>query len=153
MRRLTQSKTARWSLAVLAVLAVILAGFELTEREASQDAAAGASEPAVIEPVPGSELSRVKLIASAADRIGLETEPVRTRAGRKVVPYSAILYDEHGKTWVYTSPARLTFLRAPVVVASIRGNDALLSAGPPVGTEVASVAAAELYGAEFEVGH
>ena len=153
MRRQTMRRTARWALAVLAVLAVTLAAFELTERDASQNAAAGASEPAVVEPVAGSELSRVKLLASAAERIGLETEPVRARAGRKVVPYSAIIYDEHGKTWVYASPARLTFVRAPVTVASIRGADALLSAGPALGTEVASVAVAELYGAEFEVDH
>jgi hypothetical protein len=147
MRRL------RWFLVVPAALAVVLLGLELTEKEASEDAAAGESEPAHVEPVPGSALSRVTLTASAAERLGVETVPIRNRAGRKIAPYSAILYDERGKTWVYTQPARLTFVRAAVEIAAIRGNEAILTSGPPVGTEVASVAAAELFGTEFEVDH
>jgi hypothetical protein len=138
---------------VAAAVAVVLVGLELTEREASEDAAVDRGEPAVVEPVSGTGLSRVRLSASAAGRIGLETEPVESRGGRKVVPYSAILYDERGRTWVYTSPERLTFVRARVVIDAIRGDDAILVSGPPAGTEVASVAAAELYGTEFEVDH
>lgn len=153
MRRQTIIQAARWPLLVVAALAIVLIALELTERESSQEAAASQNEPAVLEPVPGTSLSRVRLSASAAERIGLETARVQRGAGRKVVPYSAILYDERGRTWVYASPAPLTFVRAPVVVASIREGDALLASGPPVGTEVASVAAAELYGAEFEVDH
>lgn len=147
MRRL------RWLLVVPVALAVVLVSLELTEREAEEDAAAGKSEPAHVEPVPGSSLSRVTLTARAAERLGLETAPIRSRGGRKIAPYSAILYDAQGKTWLYTSPARLTFVRAPIVIASIRGDEAILSSGPPVGTPVASVAAAELYGTEFEVDH
>lgn len=144
---------ARWLLVAAVAVAVLLVGLELTEREASEDAAASESEPAVVEPLAGTGLSRVRLSSTAAERLGLETAPVRLNAGRKVVPYSAILYDEEGKTWVYTSPEELTFVRAPIEIASIRGDLAHLAAGPAVGTEVASVAAAELYGTEFEVDH
>jgi hypothetical protein len=154
MRTTTLTRPAvRWLLVAAAALVVLFVGLELTEREASEDAAAGQSEPAVLEPVAGTALSRVRLSSTAAERLGLETTPVARNAGRKVVPYSAILYDEEGSTWVYTSPEPLTFVRAPIEIASIRGDVVHLTAGPAVGTEVASVAVAELYGAEFEVDH
>ena len=44
--------------------------------------------------------------------------------GRKVVPYAALIYDPEGKTFVYTSPKRLTYLRAPVKVDTDRGPTA-----------------------------
>jgi hypothetical protein len=150
--KLTRRAT-RSLLVAAAAVAALLVGLELAEREASEDAAASESEPAVVEPLAGTGLSRVRLSSTAADRLGLETAPVRSKAGRKVVPYSAILYDEQGKTWVYARPEELTFVRAPIEIASIRGGDAILSSGPKVGMEVASVAVAELYGTEFEVDH
>jgi hypothetical protein len=141
-------------LAVVAIaLVVAIVGLELTENEASVDASASASEPAVIEPIAGDVMKRVTLTQSAADRLGLEREVVRRGAGRKVVPYSALLYDERGKTWVYTSPSKLTFVRAPVVVEEILGDVVVLTSGPPAGTRVATVGAAELFGTEFEVDH
>jgi hypothetical protein len=141
-------------LAVVALaLVVVIVGLELTESEASSQAAASASEPAVIEPIAGDARMRLTLTQSAADRLGLETEVVRRNAGRKVVPYSALLYDERGQTWVYTSPSELTFVRAPVVVEEIRGDVAVLDSGPAVGVRVATVGVAELFGTEFEVDH
>jgi hypothetical protein len=138
--------------AVLAALLVVV-GFELFEEETWPDAAARGGEPAVVEPIGTSGLSRVTLTASAAQRIGLSTARVEARGSAKTVPYSALLYDERGRTWVYTSPQRLTFVRAPVVVRSIRSDVALLAAGPPAGAAVATVGVAELYGAELGVDH
>jgi hypothetical protein len=143
----------RGLLAVAVALALVLVGLELAEREASEDAAAGSSEPAVLEPVAGTELKRVTLTQSASDRLGLETEAVRSGEGRKLVPYSAVLYDERGRTWVYTATADLTFVRARIEIEAITGDVARLSSGPPVGTRVATVGAAELFGTEFEVDH
>lgn len=151
----------RWTLVLAAVVALVPLGLELTEQERSEEAAANESEPAVLEPLAGTSLSRVTLSASAAARLGLKTAPVRKRlvavgsrrAQRKIVPYSAVIYDEHGKTWVYASPRRLSFVRAPITVDFIRGDLAVLAAGPRAGTLVATVGAAELYGAEFEVDH
>jgi hypothetical protein len=141
----------RWAVVVAAAVALVLAGFELAEREASEDAVG--VEPAAVEHSDATGLSRVTLSPSAAERIGLETAAVRTRNRALVVPYSALIYDERGRTWVYTSPERLTFVRAPVVVRRITGESAVLSAGPRAGTTVAVVGAAELYGTEFEVDH
>lgn len=154
MHTKTLSRYGTRALLALAIaLALVLVGLELAEREASEDAAAGASEPAVLEPVAGTSLKRVILTESAADRLGLQTQAVRGTAARKLVPYSALLYDERGRTWVYASRAELTFVRAPVVVDAIRGEVAVLAEGPPVGTRVATVGAAELFGTEFEVDH
>lgn len=72
---------------------------------------------------------------------------------KKVVPYSAVLYDEHGKAWVYTSPETLVFVRRPVAIEHIIGDKAVLRDGPDVDTKVVSVGAAELFGAELGVGH
>ena len=32
---------------------------------------------------------------------------------RKVVPYSAVIYDLHGETWVYMTPSPFTYVRRP----------------------------------------
>jgi hypothetical protein len=89
--------------------------------------------------VPGQDV-RVKL--SVAGGEGL----------KKIIPYSAIIYDLEGNTWVYTSPEPLVFVRHPVTVDYIEGDRAILSDGPPAGTEVAIVGVAELYGADTGVG-
>jgi hypothetical protein len=71
---------------------------------------------------------------------------------RQVIPYSAVLYDLNGETWVYTNPEPLVFVRQPVSVDYIEGDLAVLSDGPPAGTQVATVGVAELYGADTGVG-
>src|SRR3546814_5464906 len=60
--------------------------------------------------------------AEGAQRTGLRTASVARRAGRRVVPYAAVLYDPEGKTYVYTSPTPLTFVRAEVRVDRIEGD-------------------------------
>jgi hypothetical protein len=71
---------------------------------------------------------------------------------RMVVPYSALIYDLQGNTWVYTSSEPLVFIRQPVVVDYIDGDNVVLLQGPPVGTDVVTVGVAELYGADTGVG-
>ena len=77
---------------------------------------------------------------------------VGSEAQRKVVPYSAVLYDRDGKTWVYTNPEPLVFVRHPVSIDYIEGDLAVLLEGPPAGTQVVMVGVAELFGAETGVG-
>ncbi|MCO6493715.1 MAG: hypothetical protein J5I98_35170 [Phaeodactylibacter sp.] len=117
-------------------------------------------EPAHIEHIENSELSRLKLTEKAVERIGIETVPVAEEvishseaSLRTVVPYSALLYDVQGRVWVYVSPEPNTYVRHEVEVDFVRGDKAVLNAAPPPGTPVVSVGAAELYGTEYEVGH
>lgn len=77
---------------------------------------------------------------------------VGTGDRRAVVPYSALIYDLNGDTWVYISPEPLVFMCHPVTVEYIEGDRAILSDGPPVGTTVATVGVAELYGADTGIG-
>ena len=125
----------------------------------SGEATATVAEPAVLEPIEGTSLLRVRLTKRAAERIGLQTTRVRNAAAadsgtsQRVVPYSAVLYDTDGQTWVYTSPEPLAFVRAPVEVERVEGPLAYLSEGPPEGTAVVSVGAALLLGTESGVDH
>lgn len=109
--------------------------------------------PATVEEA-GQGLSRLTLTEKAVDRLGLTTAKVTKSTGRVLeIPYGALLYDGTGKTWVYTNPEPRTYIRAAVTVNRITGNLVQLSAGPPAGTHVVTVGAAELYGTEFGTGH
>jgi hypothetical protein len=138
---------------------VIVAALGLTGcGTASIDIPALESEaPSHVEPIEGAEVSRVTLSQRAAERLGIELSEVKSEerdgALRPVIPYGAVIYDAHGETWTYTSPEPLTFVRAPIEIDTIDGDQAWLSEGPPDGTSVVSVGAAELYGTEYEVGH
>jgi hypothetical protein len=116
------------------------------------------ADPTRVEAVAGTDdLHRVILTAEAAERLDVQTVPVGEGEGegmkqRTVVPYAAVLYETNGETWAYTSPEPLTFVRHRIVVESIDGDRAVLSEGPPAGTEVVTVGVAELFGAEYGVG-
>jgi hypothetical protein len=86
-----------------------------------------------------------------AQRVLVEL-PLGTGEPRRVIPYSAVLYDLKGEAWVYTSPQPLGFVRQRVSVDYIDGELAVLLEGPPAGAAVVTVGATELYGAESGVG-
>jgi hypothetical protein len=129
------------------ILAAGLAGCTEVETEPST-----AYEPSRLSAVAGSDdLQRVTFTAEGERRTGLETARVARRGGRTVVPYAALIYDAGGNTYVYTRPKRRSYLREEVAVARVEGDRVLLSDGPPAGTTVVTVGAAEVYGAELEV--
>jgi hypothetical protein len=114
-------------------------------------------KPAKVLPIQGTDVRLVVLTAHAAERVGIKTEPVRevaapdSGARNPAVPVTALLYDNTGATWVYTSTQPLTYVRQRVVVARIEGNLAVLRSGPAPGTAVTTVGAAELLGTEYGV--
>lgn len=145
------------------VLALVLAmvGFPLSGCLRRTEAAARI-EPAEVEHSEGTDFSHVLLIESAVARIGLETTPVRQAAASGEpgdttalleIPYASVIYGVNGETWVYVSPEPLTYVRQPVTIEAIEADVALLSDGPPVGTQVVLTGAAELYGTEFGIDH
>jgi hypothetical protein len=105
--------------------------------------------PAAVQQIKGTELSRVTLSAEAAKRLDIQTAAVRSQSDRTVIPYAAVLYDPDGKTWTYTSPKELVFVRKDISVDRIEGGSALLTAGPAAGTAVVTVGADELWGVEY----
>jgi hypothetical protein len=133
----------------LIALALFVPGCRNDSTEAEEGSR---SDIATVEPIEGSDVARVTLSEEAARRLDIQTVPVQVIGERSRIPYAAVLYDPDGATWTYTSPEPLVFVRASIHVVRIEGNKALLSSGPPPGTEVVTVGAAELLGTEYEVG-
>jgi hypothetical protein len=135
---------------LILIVAGLLAGCAQPTVEAAPEAAV------TIEPIDGTELARITVSERAAERLGIQTEPVRDepRAGerRAVVSFAAVVYDAQGNTWAYVTSQPLVFTRHAITVDFIDGGDAVLSDGPSPGTKVVTVGAAELYGAETGVG-
>jgi hypothetical protein len=98
---------------------------------------------------------RVILSVDAARRTGVQTVAVRPArvAGKHAleIPYGAVFYDPDGGTWTYVAVQPSAFVRQHITVDSIRGGVAVLSVGPPAGTPVVTVGAAQLYGTEVGV--
>jgi hypothetical protein len=86
------------------------------------------------------------------ERVYVEVSISGSGTQQKVIPYAAVLYDTHGETWAYTRLEPLTFVRHLIVVDYIEGDLAVLSEGPPAGTEVVTAGAGELFGAESGIG-
>jgi multidrug efflux pump subunit AcrA (membrane-fusion protein) len=68
-----------------------------------------------------------------------------------VIPYAAVIYDTEGNTWVYTNPEPLVFVRQPIVIDYIEGDQAVLAEGIASGTQVVTIGSSELLGAELGV--
>lgn len=107
---------------------------------------------ATVRDVGNTNLKYVTLTKASRDRLGLTMAPVGGQPGAETVPYGAVLYDGHGKPWVYVQSRPLTYRRRSIAVANVDGNTAILSSGPPVGTPVVTRGVAELFGAEDELG-
>jgi hypothetical protein len=124
-------------------------------------AAPAEAPPATVTRMAGSPVPRLELTDRAIARLGIRTQPVREAAavaqgpgktgGRTVIPYSAVVYDTDGSTWAYVNTAARTYIRQPIVIATIQGDIAILSGGPPVGAAVVTVGDAELLGTEYNI--
>lgn len=134
-------------------LVVIAAGVSLSACGGAPTETSDYGEPAKLVSIEGKEIKRVEFSAEGARQVGLQTTRVREEGGERVVPSAALLYDAEGNTFAYTSPERLSYVREYVQVDRVDGGSAVLSDGPPAGTEVVTVGAAEVYGTEFEVDH
>ena len=80
-------------------------------------------------------------------RIGV-TVPLADAKDSLTVPWSAVVFDVHGGTWVYAQAAPRTYARNRVVVRYTAGADAVLAGGPAAGTKVVAHGGQELFGAE-----
>lgn len=134
------------------VVAAVAATIGLSGCVAGGEAQSPQDKAGVVATINGSDVGRVTLTDEAVERISLRTAPVRAGVGAaRIVPFSAVLYDAAGKSWVYTNPSARTYVRAPIVVDHVTGNLAYLRSGPPIGTTVVTVGVAELLGVEYGV--
>lgn len=84
---------------------------------------------------PGQRVSATLTLEAKQDSLG--------------IPWSAVVQDIYGGTWVYEQTAEHTFVRRRVEVPYVADGWAVLSAGPPGGAKIVTVGTAELFGAEF----
>ena len=97
------------------------------------------------------QLSNADRGLRAGERVRVEI-PLKAAGDALVVPWSAVVYDAYGGTWVYALDAPLTYSRRRVEVSRVAGARAVLSRGPELDTEVVSIGAAELFSTEFGTG-
>lgn len=137
-------------------LILVFAGLQIVACTPVASTTADESAPAIVEAIEGSDFNRVTVTEHAAERLDIQMGEVREEevngTRRLIVPYSSIIYGLNGETWVYISAAPLTFVREVIVIDHIDGDRVVLSEGPPVGTDVATVGVAELYGMDTGVG-
>jgi hypothetical protein len=116
------------------------------------------AQPSGMAPVEDMKRSMLSLyyVVSGKDhgltvnhRVRVELKAAGSAEKRKVVPYSTVYYDAQGAAWVYVNTQPLTYERQRIDVERIVGDLAVLSDGPPVGTQVVTVGAPLLHGAEI----
>ena len=140
------------SLASLAAAASFLTGCSVAS--AHED-----PPPADVKSVPGSAVKQLQLTQQAIHRLGITTVAVRTaqatvdgrRGTYKLIPYSAVVYDNDGSTWAFVNTGPRTFVRQRITVGAIQGSTAVLAAGPAPGAAVVTVGAPELLGTEYNI--
>ena len=134
---------------VLVVLALGAAGCSSADATNQNH---GETAVTVEEVSDGSGPATVTVSELAEKRLGIRTEPVRTiaegSAATLTVPYTALVYDAEGDAWAFSAPSPRTYVRVPLVVGTIAGDQVRLKSGPPEGTQVVVVGAPELVGAE-----
>jgi hypothetical protein len=109
-------------------------------------------EPAHLESTGPDKPAKVILTEEAQHRVQLQTTLVKPHGNDVSVDHAALVYDQEGKPWVFTVIGPLTYVRAAVGIKEVGGDNLLiLSPGPPAGTEVVTVGAIELWGAELEI--
>lgn len=69
-----------------------------------------------------------------------------------VVPFSALVFDAAGGSWLYVETKEHAYERRRVDVDRIENDHAILARGPAVNTRIVKTGAAELFGVEFGVG-
>lgn len=77
--------------------------------------------------------------------------PIVGESDSLVVPWSSVVHDPGGSSWVYAWTAPHTFARRRVVVDRVIGGVAVLSSGPSKGAPIATAGISELFG--LDVGY
>ena len=115
--------------------------------------------PATVKSIPGSAVKQLTLTHQAVHRLGITTVAVRTaqaaldgrRGTYRLIPYSAVVYDNDGSTWAFVNTGPQTFVRQRITVGAIQGSRAVLTAGPAPGAFVVTAGAPELLGTEYNI--
>jgi hypothetical protein len=118
---------------------------------AAQGADTPTEEAASVSEQPDGSPAVVTLSEAADERLGMATTPVAASPGGLVVPYTSVVYNADGSSWVFVRTEPQTYQRASITISAVNGDQVSLTAGPPAGTEVVTVGAAELVGVEIGI--
>lgn len=97
------------------------------------------------------EAPKTSLGLKPGERLALAI-PSRTVRRRGQVPWSAVVFDIHGGTWVYEQAANRRYIRHRVELDHSANGVAYLARHPTPGTLIVTQGAAELWGVEFGAG-
>lgn len=93
------------------------------------------------------QLNNVASAFTPGQRVSVELK-MKGQATFDVIPWSSVIFDIYGNTWVYEKTAQLTYNRKRVIVDHVSGADAAIQQGPAKGSEVVSQGAQELFALE-----
>ncbi len=96
------------------------------------------------------EVENGKGLLRPGQKVGVPL-PLRSETESPSIPWSAVITDIHGGTWVYESLPDRKYVRVRIQVRQVAEGRAILDRGLKPGTKVVAQGAAELYGTEF--GH
>ena len=94
------------------------------------------------------ELANAEDALAPGQRVGVSI-PLIGEAENLTLPWSAVIHDIHGGTWVYEMTAEHTFARRRILVRFAREDIAVLANGPAVGAKIVTAGASELFGTEI----
>ena|SRR5688572_28056365 len=109
------------------------------------------NQPYTVEGPEDAAIKLVKMEDATAALLPVELTRVRREGGRKVVPHNAVIYNPDGGSFVYTKPKAESYIRAPIEIVRVTGDDAVLSKGPRAGTSIVTTGSAELLATEYEI--
>lgn len=118
------------------------------------------AKPVAAPPSANGGASTVDLFYSVTNAAGLfrvgqkvgVVVPLKDEETGSVVPWSAVVHDAQGGTWVYENPSPQLYVRRRVHVSRVQNHDAQVISGIREGARVAVQGVAELFGAEMGVG-
>jgi hypothetical protein len=141
----TKNTRSGTTLLIVAAAIAMLAG-------CGPSAASGGREepPARVEHI-GPNLSIV-LTPLGLERVGLKTATATAAGKQTVIPVGALLYEPNGQAAVYTKTGALIYTIQFITVATIDGNQVVVSHGLTPGTVVVTQGAEELLGVQNGVG-
>ncbi|MGC4013239.1 MAG: efflux RND transporter periplasmic adaptor subunit [Luteolibacter sp.] len=90
-------------------------------------------------------------VLAPGSRVSIQI-PYKSATEGIVIPYSAVVYDIHGGSWIYVNTDSLLYTRQRVEIASVSGQNAVIKRGLSGREKVVTAGAAELFGFEFGGG-
>ena len=88
-----------------------------------------------------------------AERVSVSLNTFNNKQTILTIPWSAVVFDIHGGSWVYTQKSSTTFERKRVFLERVSSGNAVMSEGPAVGSKIVVNGALELFGVETGFAH